>query len=193
MQVGKIKELCAPWGVDSREIDKLVEAGAVRPFQQARGKGSLRLLDERSLCDVFFARSLKDLGVRQEFSVRVIEHLRRQYPVLLSERPERLRVQFGPRSGKSLGRIWPELVFDTRRLWECLAVAIAAKDELAQIQRGRPKKDWRAMFREAMIELSKEMQEKHISEEQIDAALEAVRARRRQRKVGESVVTVPPP
>jgi hypothetical protein len=142
---------------------------------------------------VFFARSLKDLGVRQEVSVRVIEHLRRQYPVLLSERPERLRVQFGPRSGKGLGGIWPELVFDTRRLWECLAVAIAAKDELAQIQRGRPKKDWRAMFREAMVELSKEMQEKHISEEQIDAALEAVRARRRQKKVGESVVTVPPP
>ncbi len=49
------------------------------------------------------------------------------------------------------------------------------------------------MFREAMTELSKEMQDKRISDAQIDAAIEAVRARRRQGKVDEAVVTIPPP
>ncbi len=187
-----MKELCAPWGVDSKEIDKLVEVGAVRPFRRAKGRGSLRLLDEGSLCDVFFAHSLKELGVRQRFFVKVIEHLRPQYPLLLSQRPERLRVQFALQHEKEPDKIWPDLVFNTRPLWKCLAVAISAGEEFVQIQRGRPKKDWRAMFREAVMQLSKEMYENRISDEQIDAAIEAARANRRM-KVDEAVVTVPPP
>ncbi len=39
----------------------------------------------------------------------------------------------------------------------------------------------------------KQMQDKRISDEQIDAAIETVRARRRQGKVDEAVVTIPPP
>ncbi len=187
-----MKELCAAWGVDSKEIDKLVEAGAVRPFRRAQGRGSLRLLDEGSLCDVFFAHSFKGLGVRQGFFVKFIEHLRPQYPLLLSQRPERLRVQFFLQHGKEPDNIRPYVVFDTRPLWRCLAVATSAGEEFAQVQRGRPKKDWRAMFRDAVTQLSKQMHENRISDEQIDAAIEAARVNRRT-KVDEAVVTVPPP
>jgi hypothetical protein len=49
------------------------------------------------------------------------------------------------------------------------------------------------MFRQAMTELSKEMQDKRISEDQIDAAIDTVRARRRQGKADEAIVTIPPP
>jgi len=192
-QVGKISELCAPWGVTPREVDKLIEGGAVRPARPAGGKGSLRLLDEWSLCDVFFAHACKELGVRQETVAKVVARLRPEYPRLLGQRPQRLRVHFAPRNGRRATRIWPELVFDTRLLWSCLATAILAKDELTQVQRGRPKKDWRALFSKAMNALSKEMQAKRISDEQIDAAIERVRARRRQAKADEAVVTIPAP
>jgi len=49
------------------------------------------------------------------------------------------------------------------------------------------------MFREAMTNLSKEMQDKRISDEQIDAAIETVRARRRHGKADGAIVTVSPP
>lgn len=193
VQVGKIGELCAPWGVTAKEIDKLIEAGAVRPSRPGRGRGSLRLLDEWSLCDVFFAHSFRELGVRQEIFAKMIARLRPQYPLLLGQRPQRLKVHFAPRSQRPASRVWPELVFDTRPLWTCLATAISARDELTQIQRGRPRKNWRAMFRQAMTELSREMQDKRISDDQIDAAINTVRARRRQGKDDEAIVTIPPP
>jgi predicted RNA polymerase sigma factor len=58
-------------------------------------------------------------------------------------------------------------------------------DELTRVPRGRPRKDRRALFREAMSELSREMRAKRISHEQIDAAIENVRARRRHAKAEE--------
>jgi hypothetical protein len=192
-QVGKISELCAPWGVTPREVDKLIEGRAVRPARSGSGKGSLRLLDAWSLCDIFFAHSCKELGVRQQTITRMIERLRPEYPQLLGQRPDRLRVRFAPRGDRRATPIWPTLVFDMRLLWSCLATAVSAKDELTRVQRGRPKKDWRTMFSKAMRELSKEMRAKRISDEQIDAAIEGVRSRRRQAKADEAVVTVPAP
>jgi hypothetical protein len=192
VQVGKLKELCAPWGVAPKELDKLVEVGAVRPLDRARGKGSLRLLDERSLCDVFFAHSLKELGVRQAHYVKVVECLRARYPVLLSKKPERLIVRFAPRREGRDSRIRPDLVFDTRPLFRSVEVLLAAQGAAAQIHRGRPTGDWRATFRDAVTQLSTEMQLKGISEEQIGAAIEDVRADRR-RRAQEAVVTVPLP
>jgi hypothetical protein len=184
--------LCAPWGVTSGELDKLIEAGAIRPARQARGKGSVRLLDERSLCDVFFAHSFRELGVRQETVAKVVERLRPQYPLLLRQRPQRLIVHFASR-GERYQRLWPELKFDTRRLWLCLAMAMSLMNDLTHVQRGRPRSNWRLMFRKAMTNLSKEMQDKRISDEQIDAAIETVRARRRHGKADEAIVTVSPP
>ncbi|GEM_PF-7129940 len=49
------------------------------------------------------------------------------------------------------------------------------------------------MFSKAIDALSKEMQAKRISDEQIDAAIESVRARRRQARIHEAVVTIPAP
>jgi len=152
-----------------------------------------RLLDTWSLCDVFFAHSCKKLGMRQETATKVVERLRPEYPRLLGQRPERLRVHFAPRGDRHATCMWPELVFDTRLLRSCLATAAAAKDELARVQRGRPKEDWRTMFSKAIDALSKEMQAKRISDEQIDAAIESVRARRRQARIHEAVVTIPAP
>jgi len=197
VQMGKLKEICARWGVAPKELDKLVETGAVRPSAPASGKGSLRLLDERSLCDVFFAHSLKGLGVRPEHLVRVVENLRAQYRALLTRRPERLIIGFalkrwGHARPAGPERVWPKLIFDTRPLFRGLDVLRAVGRADAQIHRGRPKGNWRATFRGAIAQLSTEMQDKRISEGQIDAAIDAVRADRR-RRAQEEIVTLPPP
>lgn len=197
VQMGKLKEICAHWGVAPKELDKLVEAGAVRPSAPASGKGSLRLLDERSLCDAFFAHSLKRLGVRQEHLVRVVGHLRAQYLTLLTRRPAQLTVRFAPKQREHtrpsrLERVWPNLVFDTRPLFRGLDVLHAVGRADTEIYRGRPKGNWRATFRGAIAQLSMEMQERRISDEQIEAAVDAVRVDRR-RRGEEHVVTLPPP
>jgi hypothetical protein len=197
VQMGKLKEICAHWGVASKELDKLVEAGAVRPSAPASGKGSLRLLDERSLCDVFFAHSLKGLGVRLEHLVRVVQHLRAQYRTLLTERPPQLIIRFAPKRREStrpagFQQVGPKLVFDTRPLFRGLEVLHAVGRADTQIHRGRPKGNWRATFRGAVAQLSMEMQDKSISDEQIGAAIEAVRAARRKR-AQEEIVVLPPP
>lgn len=197
VQIGKLKEICARWGVTPRELDKLVEAGAVRPSAPASGKGSLRLLDARSLCDVFFAHCLKGLGVRPEHLVRVIEHLRSRYQDLLTRKPEQLIIGFAPRRRGHAGpagpeQVWPKLIFDTRPLLRGVDILQAVGRVDAEIHRGRPKGNWRATFRGAVAQLSTEMQDRRISEDQIDAAIDAVRADRR-RKVQEEIVTLPPP
>lgn len=197
VQMGKLKEICAHWGVAPKELDKLVETGAVRPSAPASGKGSLRLLDERSLCDVFFAHSLRGLGVRPEHLVRVVENLRARYPTLLTRKPERLVIRFAPkRRGDARPaepeRVWPKLIFDTRPLFRGVEVLHGVGRVDTQIHRGRPKSNWRATFRGAVAQLSSEMQDQRISEGQIDAAIDAVRADRR-RRVQEEIVTLPPP
>lgn len=197
VQMGKLKEICAHWGVASKELDKLVEAGAVCPGAPASGKGSLRLLDERSLCDVFFAHSLKGLGVRPEHLVRVVERLRAGYRTLLTKRPAQLTVRFAPKGRESARpagseQVWPKLVFDTRPLFRGLEVLNAVGRADTQVHRGRPKGNWRATFRGAVAQLSMEMQDKAISDEDIDAAIAAVRTNRRQ-KGHEEIVVLPPP
>ena len=197
VQIGKLKEICARWGVPPKDLDKLVESGAVRASAPASGKGSLRLLDERSLCDVFFAHSLKGLGVRPEHLARVMESLRRRYRALLVRKPERLVIGFAPgRRGhvRPAGpdQVWPKLIFDTRPLFQGVDLLHAVGRVDTRIHRGRPKENWRATFRGAVAQLSSEMQDKQISEHQIDAAIDAVRADRR-RRVQEEIVTLPPP
>jgi DNA-binding transcriptional MerR regulator len=192
IQVGKVKELCAAWGLTARELDRFLETGAVRPARHGRGKGSLRLLDERSLCDAFFAHSFKELGVRQETVAKAVARLRPRYPALLGQRPRRFVVRFASRDKRD-SRLWPELAFDTAPLWFCLATAVSLRNELTHVQRGRPKDNWRAVFQKAVTELSREMQEKRISDKHLDAAIEAVRTRRRSEQTDEAVVTVPPP
>lgn len=192
IQVGKIKQLCAAWGLTARELDRFLETGAVRPARDGRGRGSLRLLDERSLCDFFFAHSFKELGVRQEAVAKAVARLRPQYQALLVRRPRRFVVRFASRDKKS-ARLWPELVFDTGPLWQCLRTAVSLRNELLHVQRGRPKDNWRALFHEAVTDLSREMRKKRISDEHLDAAIETVRARRRSEKADEAGVTVRPP
>ena len=196
VQMGKLKEICARWGVTAKELDKFVEAGAVRPSAPASGKGSLRLLDERSLCDVFFAHCLKRLGVRPEHLVRVIEHLRGRYQDLLARKPEQLIIGFVPGRRGHAGpagpeQVWPKLIFDTRPLLKGVDILHAVGRVDAEVHRGRPKGNWRATFRGAVAQLSTEMQDKRISDDQIDAAIDAVRADRH-RRVQEEIVTLPP-
>lgn len=192
VQIGKLKELCAPWGITPRRLDKLVEAGAIRPAEGGHGKGSLRLWDERSLCDVFFAHSLRVLGVRQSQFVKVVEGLRPLYQLFLRKKPERVVVRFAPRADSPAVGMPPQLVFDTRPLFTWLGVLSSAGRSAMHVQRGRPAENWRASFREAITQAGEELGKRGATNQRIDAAVEHVR-RDRQRRAREEIVTVRPP
>jgi hypothetical protein len=136
------------------------------------------LLDEWSLCDVFFAHSLRELGVRRDAVAKAVARLRPRYPVLLGQRPRRLVMRLASK-GTGDSRLRPEIAFDTAPLWRCLATAVSVRNDYLHVQRGRPRDDWRAAFHNALTALSREMRDKRISEKHLDTAIEAVRARRR--------------
>ncbi len=190
LQVGKAQEVCTSWGIRPRELEELIRVGAVRPAQAGSGKGSLRLLDERSVCDLYFAHGFRQIGFAPRHVSRVVRSLRREYQNWLVHQPDRILIRWTA-AGQAEGLAsLPRLVFDPRPLYTCLLVFRALGPDRAQVQRGRSQGDWRTMFRDAIAQLSREMHDKQISETDIDTAIEAVRAERG-RGVREAVVTVP--
>ncbi len=190
LQVGKAQEVCTSWGIRPRELEELIRVGAVRPARAGSGKGSLRLLDERSVCDLYFAHGFRRLGFAPRHAARVIRSLRREYRSWLTHQPDRILIRWTAEGEAEGLASLPRLVFDPRPLYTCLLVFRALAPDRAHVQRGRPRGEWRTMFRDAIARLSREMHEKRISETDINAAIEAERAERG-RAVREAVVTVP--
>ncbi len=191
IQMGKAKELFSVWGVHPKELDNLVEAGVVKTRQSGRGRGSLRLLDERSIFDVYLAHSLGTLGLPRRRIADLILHFRPHYRSWIREQESNVIVRFKVAS-RSYPVSLPSIRIDLEQplwlIWSCAQSAA----EVVSIHRGRPKEDWRKQFRLAAEAIAKEMSERGLTEDDIDSAIADVRERRKGRggKDKTTVVTV---
>jgi hypothetical protein len=192
IQMGKAKELFSPWGVRPKELTNLVETGVVKTLQAGRGKGSLRLLDEKSIFDVFIAHSLGTLGLPRRRIADLIVHIRPHYREWISEEERIVVFEF-----KTIKKYWPispsSILIDLAQVQSLIKTCLSSREGIESIHRGRPAGDWRKQFRAVAKSIAKEMNEKGITEEDIDTAIAEVRERRKTRagKDVTTVVTVP--
>ena len=197
MQVGKAAELLAPLGLNRKRLERWIDDGIIRPRRKGRGRGSLRLFDDRAFLDAYLAASLFNAGWPSRKTSSLLRHLRQRYNTWLTSSVGTVIVRFEPR--RSPGTV-PDpsqlvsLYFDLTPLRIWLTRLNAQGGTLQQIERGRPVRNWREEFRAALTALSREMYEKQITEQDIDSAIASVRARRgEQQEAPADVVTVPAP
>ena len=76
VQLGKAIDLFASWGVRQKELSRFLEAGVVKASLSGRGKGSLRLLDEHSVYDVYLAHTFHELGLPPRRIAKIVENVR---------------------------------------------------------------------------------------------------------------------
>ncbi|HYM68129.1 MAG TPA: hypothetical protein VEZ44_00905 [bacterium] len=156
MQVGKVQEVCAVWGIPPRGLHEFIRVGAVCPAREGRGRGSFRYLDERSLCDLYFAHGLTLVGLSSRRVTGVVTWLRTEYEHWLVEPPARIVVRWRAETGIDDPPFLPRLVFDPHPLFTCLRVLRSLGPESTRVQRGRPRSNWRLIFRDAFIRATHE-------------------------------------
>jgi hypothetical protein len=191
IQMGKAKELFSVWGVRPKELDNLVEAGVVRTRQAGRGRGSLRLLDEDSILDVYLAHSFGTVGLPRRRIAELIGHFRPHYRSWLRDQEKVVIVEF--KASRHYPVFAPSIWINLAQPLRLISTCAQSGEEVASIHRGRPKEDWRKQFRLAASAIAKEMSEKGLTEDDVDTAIAGVRARRKARagKDRTAVVTVP--
>jgi hypothetical protein len=179
IQVGKAVDLFAGWGVRQKELSRFLEAGVVKATRSGRGKGSLRLLDELSVYDVYLAHTFHELGLPPRRIARIIDNLRPHYRAWIAGEQKWLLLRFCPTKGEAMA---PTTIrIDLSQPLSLIRRCELEKEEIAPIRRGRPKDDWRKRFRKAAEAIATEMRAAMITEEDIDAAVSEVRSVRSSR------------
>jgi hypothetical protein len=190
VQLGKAIDLFAGWGVRQKELSRFLEAGVVKASLSGRGKGSLRLLDDHSVYDVYLGHTFHELGLPPRRIAKIVENVRPHYPAWITGKQKWLILQFRPTRGEVMA---PATIrIDLSQPLSLLRHCESRKEEVAPIRRGRPKDDWRKRFREAANAIAKEMREARITGEDIDDAVSDVRSGRSSRagKGETAVVTI---
>jgi len=190
VQLGKAIDLFAGWGVRQKELSRFLEAGVVKASLPGRGKGSLRLLDDHSVYDVYLGHMFHELGLPPRRIAKIVENVRPHYSAWITGKQKWLILQFRPTRGEVMA---PATIrIDLSQPLSLLRHCESRKEEVAPIRRGRPKDDWRKRFREAANAIAKEMREARITGEDIDEAVSDVRSGRSSRagKGETAVVTI---
>jgi hypothetical protein len=190
VQSGKAIDLFASWGVRQKELSRFLEAGVVKAGFSGQGKGSLRLLDEHSVYDVYLAHTFHELGLPPRRIAKIVENVRPHYSAWITGKQKWLILRFRPTGGKAIA---PATIrIDLSQPLSLIRHCESEKEEVAPIRRGRPKDDWRKRFRETADAIAKEMREARITEEDIEEAVSDVRSGRSSRagKGETAVVTI---
>ena len=190
VQLGKAIALFAGWGVRQKDLSRFLETGVVKASHFGRGKGSLRLLDERSVYDVYLAHTFHELGLPPRRIAKIVENVRPHYPAWITGKQKWLILRFRPTGGKTIA---PATIrIDLSQPLSLIRHCESKEKEVAPIRRGRPKDDWRKRFRETANAIAREMREARITEEDIDEAVSDVRSGRSSRagKGETAVVTI---
>jgi hypothetical protein len=190
VQLGKAIDLFAGWGVRRKELSRFLEAGVVKAILSGRGKGSLRLLDDHSVYDVYLGHTFHELGLPPRRIAKIVENVRPHYSAWITGKQKWLILQFRPTRGEVMA---PATIrIDLSQPLSLLRQCESRMEEVAPIRRGRPKDDWRKRFREAANAIAKEMREARITGEDIDEAVSDVRSGRSSRagKGETAVVTI---
>ena len=190
VQLGKAIDLFAGWGVRQKELSRFLEAGVVKASLSGRGKGSLRLLDEHSVYDVYLAHTFHELGLPPRRIAKIVENVRPHYSAWITGKQKWLVLRFRPTESEAMATT--TIRIDLSQPLSLIHHCESEKEEVAPIHRGRPKDDWRKRFREAADAIAKEMREARITEEDIDEAVSDVRSERSSRagKGETAVVTI---
>ncbi|MBM2827572.1 MAG: hypothetical protein HW408_104 [Actinobacteria bacterium] len=176
VQLGKAIDLFAGWGVRQKDLSRFLETGVVKASLSGRGKGSLRLLDERSVYDVYLAHTFHELGLSPRRIAKIVENVRPHYSAWITGKQKWLILRFRPTRGEVMA---PATIrIDLSQPLLLLRHCESEKEEVAPIRRGRPKDDWRKRFRETADAIAREMREARITEEDIDEAVSDVRSGR---------------
>ena len=177
IQVGKAVDLFAGWGVRQKELNRFLEAGVVKATRSGRGKGSMRLLDEHSVYDVYLAHTFYELGLPPRRIARIVDNVRPHYRAWITGEQKWLLLRFRPTEGETM--VPTTIRIDLSQPLALIRRCESDKEEIASIRRGRPKDDWRKRFRAAAEAIATEMREAMITEENIDAVVSEVRSGRK--------------
>jgi len=104
VQLGKAIDLFAGWGVRQKELSRFLEAGVVKASLSGRGKGSLRLLDERSVYDVYLAHTFHELGLSPRRIAKIVENVRPHYSAWITGKQKWLILRFRPKRAGRIGQ-----------------------------------------------------------------------------------------
>ena len=189
VQLGKAIDLFAGWGVRQKDLSPFLETGVVKASLSGREKGSLRLLDERSVYDVYLAHTFHELGLSPRRIAKIVENVRPHYSAWITGKQKWLLLRFRPTKGEVMA---PATIrIDLSQPLSLIRHCESEKEEVAPIRRGRPKDDWRKRFRETANAIAREMREASIAEEDIDEAVSDVRSGRISRAgKGETAVVI---
>ena len=179
VQVGKAIDLFAGWGARQKELTRFLEAGVVKASLSGRGKGSLRLLDERSVYDVYLAHTFHELGLPPRRIAKIVENMRPHYRAWITGEQKWLILRFRPTVSEAMSSA--TIRIDLSQPLSLIRHCVSGKEEITPIRRGRPKNDWRKRFREAAETIAKEMREARITGKDIDDAVSDVRSGRSSR------------
>ncbi|PWB67004.1 MAG: hypothetical protein C3F14_03185 [Deltaproteobacteria bacterium] len=188
IQVGKAIDLFASWGVRPKELSRFLESGVVKATRSGYGKGSLRLLDERSVYDVYLAHSFHELGLPPRRIARIVEDVRPQYGAWINGEQKWLVLRF--RAPKSEAISPTTIRIDLSQPLALIRRCQSERDEIAPIRRGRPREDWRKRFRETAEAIAKELRKEDITEDEIDQAISEVRTGRNPRRGKDEIAVV---
>ena len=189
IQVGKAIDLFAGWGVRRKELNRFLEAGVVKTSFSGRGKGSLRLLDERSVYDVYLAHTFHELGLSPRRIAKIVETVRPHYRAWIAGEQKWLVLRFRPTESEAMATT--TIRIDLSQPLSLIHHCESEKEAVAPIRRGRPTDDWRKQFRETADAIAREMREARITEEDIDEAVSDVRSGRSSRAgKGETAVVI---
>src|SRR4030043_2088283 len=176
VQLGKAIDLFASWGVRQKGRGRFLETGVVKASLSGRGKGSLRLLDDHSVYDVYLGHTFHELGLPPRRIAKIVENVRPHYPAWITGKQKWLILRFRPTRGEVMA---PATIrIDLSQPLSLLRHCDSEKAGVAPIRRGRPKDDWRKRFREAADAIAKEMREARSTEEDIDDAVSDARSGR---------------
>ena len=104
VQLGKAIDLFAGWGVRQKDLSRFLETGVVKASLSGRGKGSLRLLDERSVYDVYLAHTFHELGLSPRRIAKIVENVRPHYSAWITGKQKWLILRFRPTRARSWRR-----------------------------------------------------------------------------------------
>jgi DNA-binding transcriptional MerR regulator len=189
LQIGKAEKVASAWGVKPRRLKLWLDEGLVKYKQRGSGRGSIRLLTDESLLDVYLVSQLSH-DLAQNHVSSCIRAARRHYGAWL--RSDRLR---NTRPVFVVFKIDHAPLHTTEvrlPLDSALASIVRIRERLTeqpQVSRGRPRRDWRREFEEDMAKIGRSLRATAASRPSLEEEIRAYRARRR---VPEEVhVTVP--
>jgi DNA-binding transcriptional MerR regulator len=188
LQIGKAEKVASAWGVNPRRLKLWLDEGLVKYKQRGSGRGSMRLLTDESLLDVYLASQLSH-DLAQNHVSSCIRAARRHYGEWLRSEGRNARPVF------IVFKIDHAPLHTTEvrlPLESALASIVMIRERLTQrpqVSRGRPRRNWRREFEEDMTEIGRSLRASAASRRPVEEDIRAYRARRRATE--EVHVTVP--